>query len=201
VAWCVLLGLACSEGSVPEQTLDPAQEEVMDSTGPVIAMPEHPVVGAGHLGLITAAEKPEYRFSGEWDVEAAFCDETRALQLFVFDPSLAMALVAGIPDTGMTSGEYRVVSVREGIPSPRTARVALQTYLTERAYSLAGVEGIVEIDSVGDVVTGRLAVSVFESVFLDTVRLAAAFAELPVRRAEAEACRVLGDPADSAGIR
>lgn len=199
--WLLLVAVGCGgapDTSEEQDTLVVSEEVVLDSNWRDVVMPDYPSPAAGHLALESAAEKPEYQFSGEWPAEAQFCDEIHALQLFVYDPVLALGLVAGIPDTGDVAGEYDVAEVTEGLPTPRTARVALQTYATDRAYSLAGVEGLVHIDSLGEIVSGRLTVALFENVFLDTVKLAAAFDALPVVPAEPAACRVLGEPADSA---
>lgn len=206
-AWVLVAAITLGCGDVPVADrpagaqVDQVNPDVPDTTGPEIPMPEFPSASSGRFDLVSAAAKPEYRFRGHWAVEASFCEEIRILQLFVYDPLMAAALVLGIPDTGSVAGAYEVAKETEGIPRPRTARFALQTYATERAYSLPAVEGSVEIDSLADVVSGRLAVAVVESVFQDTVRVAAAFQSLPVRTAMGEMCRVLGIPADSGDTR
>lgn len=198
---CVVLACSHTPPADNADTVVDSARAAEDSLPNVIPMPALPEASPGRFALVTEAIKPEYRFRGDWAASAALCAPTRALQLFVYDPLFAVAVVAGIPDTDAVSGEYRVVSVRHGLPEPWTARVALQTYNTDRAYSLPGVGGTVTLDSLTDVVSGHLAVSVFENVFLDTVRVAAAFRSLPVEPAEGETCRVIGIPADSMRTR
>ena len=198
----LVLGLACGGGGgEPPVTEETEPIPRPDTAGPEIPMPDFPRVGPGQLAVVTDAEKPEYRLGGTWEATARFCEETRALQVLVFGDLLAVGFVVGVPDTGSTTGVYRVVDAREGIPSPRTARVALQTYATDRAYSLPGVTGTVEIDTLSEVVSGRFATSVFENVFLDTVRMAGSFARLPVDPGELETCRVIGIPTDTSATR
>lgn len=156
------------------------------------AMPDFPEVEAGQLAALTSTRQEEYLFSGSWDATAGRCREPSLIQVLAQGEGLGVILLFGPSRNADEVGEYEVVSGIRGAPDSSTARVAVQLFpAATRTHVFRGATGTAEIQRIDSVVAGRLAVTMIESSFRDSVFLAGSF-NVPLGNAPDEWCQVVG---------
>lgn len=164
-----------------------------DSAVPDTTMPDVPAAVNGALVLQSASSKPEYRLRGTWPLAAVRCDVPDLIQVFLYQPTFGFGLVLAPPADTSAVTTYRLVRGQSGIPEGGTARAAFQWYPGDKALAMSAVYGDVELLRSDDSLSGWFQVTLFETVFRDTVRLAGSFTDLPVdHRDDGPACLVLG---------
>jgi len=167
----------------------PAQAPVVLSA----AMPDFPEVEAGQLAAITSARQEEYLLSGSWDATAGRCREPSLIQVLAQGEGLGVILLFGPSRDADEVGEYEVVSGIRDAPDSSTARVGVQLFppAATRTHVFRGATGTAEIQRIDSVVAGRLAVTMIENSFRDSVFLAGSF-HAPLRNSPDEWCQVVG---------
>ncbi len=194
----LLLGGCGGEGSEDDAEATAREDSAaVDSAtrAPVVipaVMPDFPAVEAGQLAAITSTWHEEYLFSGSWDATAGRCREPSLIQVLAQSEGLGVILLFGPSRNAGEVGEYEVVSGIRDAPDSSTARVGVQLFpAATRTHVFRGATGIVEIQRIDSVVVGRLAVTMIESSFRDSVFLAGSF-HVPLGNAPDEWCQVVG---------
>ncbi len=156
------------------------------------AMPDFPEVETGQLAALTSSRQEEYLFSGSWDATAGRCREPSLIQVLAQGEGLGVILLFGPSRNADEVGEYEVVSGIRDLPDSSTARVGVQWFpATTRTHVFRGATGTVEIQRIDSLLAGRLAVTMIESSFRDSVFLAGSF-HVPLGNASDEWCQVVG---------
>lgn len=195
MAW---LAGACSGG---EQRTDAAQP---DSAPPAVAeslppMPAVPEAGAGRLAAISAGGAEP--IAGEWPAEAGTCEHPPMLQLVAQDPGkggtiLLLALPAGNPVV-----RYPVAIVSAGLPTPPAAQVGVNLFRPTGTYSYQAAEGMVDLSSLGRVVSGRFTVTLREINSNKRVQYAGGFREVAVKPLAPAVCAAADSVAHAPSTR
>ncbi len=94
-------------------------------------------------------------------------------------------------DTTNARNRFSVSLEYRGQFEPGTVRVAMQIFHAARGFALRAHAGSIEIDELGEVVTGRMTGTFVETTFQDTLLAALAFSGVPVRPVGADSCRVV----------
>ena len=189
----LFLGGCGGEGS--DDDADAATREdsaaVDSATQALVAMPDFPEVEAGHLAVLTSADQEDYLFSGSWDATAGRCQEPSLIQVLVQGDGLGIILLFGPSRNADEVGEYEVLTGARGPPDSSVARVGVQLFPDASTRVFRGAAGTAEIQRVDSVVEGRLAVTMIESSFRDSLLLAASF-RVHLSNASDEWCQVIG---------
>lgn len=155
------------------------------------AMPDFPEVEAGHLVVLTSSRQEEYLFSGSWDATAGRCQEPSLIQVLALGDGLGVILLFGPSRNVDDVGEYEVVTGDRYPPDSSKVRVGVQLFPDARTHAFQGAAGTAEIQRIDSVVEGRLAVTMIEDSFRDTLFVAASF-HVPLSNASDEWCQVVG---------
>ena len=156
------------------------------------AMPDFPEVETGQLAAITSTRQEEFLFSGSWDATAGRCREPSLIQVLAQGEGLGVILLFGPSRNADEVGEYEVISGIQDLPDSSTVRVGVQLFGdAARTHVFLGATGTAEIQRIDSVVAGRLAVTIIESSYRDSVFLAASF-HVPLGNAPDEWCQVVG---------
>lgn len=206
-AWCLVL-LACGRSEAPPtpegnpiadsiRASLTSEEDLEDRLNFSPGIPDHPPAQSGRVTALTVTHKDEYQLRGGWEATGLRCEGPASIQLTARGPGVGALFLVSLLDTVPPMGTLDVTREDTGPLQSSTARVGLQLFGNNRAFTFLGARGTVEIDDRGEEVSGRVGAVLLETVFRDSIGFAASFRDVPIRMGTEDECTLMGVPADS----
>jgi hypothetical protein len=196
----LIVAIACSAETKPEtETAIPGPAErarsllTLEELPP---MPDYPRPRDGRLVVVSAGD---FTMDGVWQAEAGICATANDMELYAEDDSSATLIVAYFPG-GDLEGSYAISLVDSVEVGERAALVGVQIFHEREAFGFQAIDGSLEIQVVGEELTGRFTATVQEVQTQVLTRYVGVFSNVELRELSAEYCgKLVQEPADPYG--
>jgi hypothetical protein len=152
-------------------------------------MPPYPRARGGRLVTVSAGD---YDIHGSWETTAGLCGDLGVLEMYAGPSGLGTALILQMPEDDVL-GEYPVVAATAVFPSAPAALLAVQVFDEPEAFGFQAYDGQLELTEMGEVVSGRFAMTLREINMDVLTHYVGVFENIPIEPLTDEYCAMLRD--------
>ncbi len=154
------------------------------------------VVGRGQL----VAVSPDFpKLGGSWEAKAGTCPGQPVLIIEAEEGGAGAVIVLRLPEEGVVPGTYPVYVPGDSVVPVPGALAAVQLYQTTGSFGFRALSGGVELDEVGDRLSGRLTLNLDEVSVDTSATLFGAFEGIPVGQFDDGTCAPAGADSKTVG--
>ena len=152
--------------------------------GQLPPMPDYPRPRDRHLVVVSDGD---FTIDRVWEAEAGVCATAYNMELYAEDDSSGTVIVAYYPD-GDLEGTYPISLVDSVVIGERAALVGVQIFREREAFGFQAIDGSLEIQAVGEKLTGRFTATVQEVQSQVLTRYVGVFGNVELRDLSSEYC-------------
>jgi hypothetical protein len=180
---------ACGDEPAPEPevTVEGEPGSTRRTLEQLPPMPGYPNSSDGYL---VAVSDGDFVLDGRWRATAGLCADVRVVELYAEDTDGGTALVLHYPE-GEPTGEFPIMLVDSATPDKRLALIGVQVFEERDAFGFQAFEGIVEIVSFDERLSGRFASTVRDIQTDILTRYVGVFAAIRVEDLGTDYCDTL----------